>query len=103
MTMTIMHSAAVRATLPVSIRLQIVSPTKLPPQGDGWLHEIKHDGHRLIAVVPGGGQLKLISRNGFDRTPLFRASFGQLAASGRTIVLDGEIAVSDERGVTHID
>ena len=29
--------------------------------------------------------------------------FGSLAASGRAVVLDGEIAVPDDRGVTHID
>ena len=93
----------VRTALPQEIRLQIVSPTQAPPDGGGWLHEIKHDGHRLIAIVPGRGQLKLISRNGYDRTPLFRGPFRKLSATGRPIVLDGEIAVPDERGVTHID
>jgi bifunctional non-homologous end joining protein LigD len=61
------------------------------------------DGHRLIAVIDARGQLSLISRNGFDRTPLFRAPFRKLAAAGRELVLDGEIAVPDERGVTHLD
>jgi bifunctional non-homologous end joining protein LigD len=93
----------VRAALPQGIRPQIVGPAKAPPDGDGWLHEIKHDGHRLIAIVPGRGQLKLISRNGYDRTPVFRGPFGDLVESGRPIVLDGEIAVPDERGITHID
>jgi bifunctional non-homologous end joining protein LigD len=44
-----------------------------------------------------------MSRNGIDRTPLFRAPFRELAAGGRSLVLDGEIAVPDERGVTHLD
>jgi bifunctional non-homologous end joining protein LigD len=97
------YPPAVRTPLPAAVRLQIVTTTAAPPAGDGWAHEIKHDGHRLIAIVPGRGQLKLISRNGFDRTPLFRGPFRKLAAKGRRIVLDGEIAVPDERGVTHID
>src|SRR5205823_7371864 len=101
--MKTISTSAVRARLPEAIRLQIVSPTAAPPDGDGWLHEIKHDGHRLMAIVPGRDQLKLISRNGFDRTPLFRGPFRELSAQGRVIVLDGEIAVPDERGVTHID
>ena len=67
------------------------------------LHEIKHDGHRLIAIVPARGKLKLLSRNGHDRTALFRGPFRELVAQGRAMVLDGEIAVPDERGVTHID
>jgi bifunctional non-homologous end joining protein LigD len=46
----------------------------------------------------------LVSRNGRDRTPLFAEPFRALAATGQpAMVLDGEIAVQDERGVTHID
>ena len=25
-------------------------------EGDGWLHEIKHDGHRLVAILDGRAQ-----------------------------------------------
>ena len=96
-------SGAISASLPTDIRLQIVSPCVRPPEGDGWLHEIKHDGHRLIVIIPGRGSLKLLSRNGHDRTPFFRGPFRQLASSGRSLILDGEIAVPDEHGVTHID
>jgi hypothetical protein len=35
---------------------------KLPP-GDGWLHEIKHDGFRIIARKT-GAQVRLYSRPG---------------------------------------
>jgi bifunctional non-homologous end joining protein LigD len=94
---------AVPANLPADVRLQIVTPCAQPPDGVGWLHEIKHDGHRLVAIIPGRGSLKLLSRNGHDRTRLFREPFRSLSANGRPIVLDGEIAVPDERGVTHID
>ena len=38
------------AELPGEVRLQIVSSCAEPPAGDDWLHEIKHDGHRLLAV-----------------------------------------------------
>src|SRR5204862_1793412 len=94
---------AAPAALPASVRLQLVTSTAAPPDGDGWLHEIKHDGHRLLAVVGGLRHLTLISRNGFDRTALFRAPFGGLAEGSRTLVLDGEIAAPDSCGVTHID
>ena len=95
--------AAVPADMPRDVRLQIVSSCAEPPAGDGWLHEIKHDGHRLVAIVA-GDLLKLISRNGHDRTALFREPFRPLAEVGfPPMVLDGEIAVPDERGVTHID
>jgi len=67
------------------------------------LHEVKHDGHRLIAIAA-GGELKPISRNGLDRTALFRLPFEKLHAAGLpAVVFDGEIAIPDERGATHID
>jgi bifunctional non-homologous end joining protein LigD len=95
---------AVPASMPRDVRLQIVTPCKRPPSGAGWLHEIKHDGHRLVAILPGDGQLMLLSRNGYDRTKLFREPFRRLLDMGLPpMVLDGEIAVPDERGVTHLD
>jgi ATP dependent DNA ligase-like protein len=51
-----------------------------------------------------GDTLKLLSRNGRDRTALFREPFRPLAGADLPpMVLDGEITVPDERGVTHID
>lgn len=91
------------ARLPSRVELALVSPSAEPPAGDGWMHEVKHDGHRLVAILDGRGGLRLTSRNGFDRTAAFRAPFD--AALGRVrceMVLDGEIAVPDARGVTHI-
>jgi hypothetical protein len=104
---TSMHNVAFPAAgapsaLPTKIRLAVASSSASPPEGDDWLHEIKYDGHRIVAVLDGRGGLKLITRNGYDRTPLFRAPFRDLPSCGREIVLDGQIAVSDDCGVTHI-
>jgi bifunctional non-homologous end joining protein LigD len=74
--------AAVPAELPRQVRLQIVSPSAEPPTGDGWLHEVKHDGHRLLAIAGGDKPLKLLSRNGSDGTALLRAPFESLADPG---------------------
>jgi hypothetical protein len=53
---------------------------KEPPAGPGWIHEIKHDGFRILAEL-NAGRVKLITRKGFDlaqRFPLAAAS--QIAA-----------------------
>jgi bifunctional non-homologous end joining protein LigD len=64
---------------------------------------VKHDGHRLVAIVA-GGELRLLSRNRHDRTKLFREPFRALTAAGLpALVLDGEIAVPDGKGITHIE
>jgi bifunctional non-homologous end joining protein LigD len=68
--------AAVRADLPAEIRFLVASSSFKPPDGDNWLHEVKHDGHRLLTVSDGRGGLTLRSRSGFNRTDLFRSLFG---------------------------
>jgi bifunctional non-homologous end joining protein LigD len=37
------------------------------PHTPDWLHEIKYDGYRLH-VERDGGRVRLITRNGYDRT-----------------------------------
>ena len=53
-----------------------------PPSGDGWLHEIKHDGFRCIARKD-GKRVKLYSRPGNDLTRRFPLIVEALARLGR--------------------
>ena len=46
------------------------SPAKAPPSGPGWLHEIKHDGFRILARRDAKG-VRLYTRNGHDFTARF--------------------------------
>jgi bifunctional non-homologous end joining protein LigD len=82
---------------------QLCRPVHEPPIGPGWIHEIKHDGHRVIAMVQ-SGLVRLSSRPGHDATKRF-ASIAELICPipVKTAIIDGEVAVPDERGVTHID
>src|SRR5262245_40948780 len=41
------------------------SPAPNPPAGDGWIHEIKLDGFRLLARRDGAG-VRLLTRRGID-------------------------------------
>jgi bifunctional non-homologous end joining protein LigD len=43
-----------------------------PPSAPGWLHEIKHDGYRLMAKRS-GRRVRLFTRNGNDWSELFPA------------------------------
>jgi bifunctional non-homologous end joining protein LigD len=65
-----------------------------PPTGDGWLHEIKHDGFRLLAYR-GGDRVRLFTRNGNDwssRYPLVLATMHGLRT--RSCLIDGELVVT---------
>jgi bifunctional non-homologous end joining protein LigD len=43
------------------------SPAPNPPAGDGWIHEIKLDGFRMLARRDGAG-VRLLTRRGIDWT-----------------------------------
>ena len=61
------------------------SPAKHPPAGSGWIHEIKHDGFRIIAERE-VDRVRLMTRNGHDfsgRFPLIVATIGALPAHRR--------------------
>jgi ATP-dependent DNA ligase len=71
---------------------------KEPPSGPGWIHEIKHDGFRILAQKH-GGRVRLITRNGYDfteRYPLIVAAVISLPAE--SCILDGECIVVNEDG-----
>ncbi|HEU0062580.1 MAG TPA: hypothetical protein VFR19_22045 [Hyphomicrobiaceae bacterium] len=75
------------------------SPAKAPPSGPGWIHEIKHDGFRLLARRDVAG-VRLITRKGNDfthRFPLIVLAVGKLPV--RSCLIDGEAIVCDERGL----
>ena len=68
------------------------------PGGGDWIHEIKFDGYRLIAVQR-GGVVTLFTRSGLDWTDRFQATAKHLAGvTGSDFVIDGEAVVFDEKG-----
>src|SRR5262249_49190325 len=74
------------------------SPAERPPSGQGWLHEIKHDGFRIMARRDSAG-VRLITRNGNDFTHRF--PFIEMAVrslSVRSCLIDGEAIVCDKNG-----
>jgi ATP-dependent DNA ligase len=67
-------------------------PTKAPqpPSGDTWVHEIKHDGFRVIARKD-GERVRLYSRPGNDLTHRFPLIVETLARlRSRSCIIDGE-------------
>src|SRR6516165_4221240 len=71
-----------------------------PPRGDDWFFEVKWDGVRAIAFIE-NEEVRLQSRTGIRcerQYPELAVIPHQLAA--RSAILDGEIAVLDEKGVS---
>ena len=75
------------------------SPAKKPPTGSNWLHEIKHDGFRIMALRDVDG-VRLITRNGNDFTRRFPLAASAVAALPvRSCLIDGEAIVTDDNGL----
>lgn len=91
---------AVRAPLPRTQPLALATVVSVPPDGDQWLHEVKHDGYRIVARVE-EGEVRLVSRNGKDWTkefPTVARAVGRLPVG--TAILDGEVAAVLPSGAT---
>jgi bifunctional non-homologous end joining protein LigD len=80
-------------------------PTKAPqpPSGEAWLHEIKHDGFRVIAHND-GARVRLYSRPGNDLTHRFSLIVEALAClRSRSCIIDGEAVCCGDDGVPSFD
>src|SRR5258708_39249005 len=76
-------------------------PTKAQtlPSGGLWLHEIKHDGFRIVARKD-GDRVRLYSRHGNDLTyrfPLIVEALARLRS--RSCIIDGEAVACDDNGM----
>jgi bifunctional non-homologous end joining protein LigD len=77
-------------------------PTKAPQPASGpeWLHEIKHDGFRVIARK-NGNRIKLYSGPGNDLTDRFPLIVEALAKlRPRSCIIDGEAVACGDDGIT---
>jgi bifunctional non-homologous end joining protein LigD len=78
-------------------------PAKAPTSAPGWIHEIKHDGFRIMARRNAAG-VRLYTRNGYD----FASRFPQIVEAMSTLkvrscFIDGEVIVVDGRGLSAFD
>jgi bifunctional non-homologous end joining protein LigD len=79
------------------------TPADYPPSGPGWIHEIKHDGFRLMARRDAAG-VRLLTRNGHDwadRYPLIAEAASALGV--RSCLIDGEAVACDGDGMPVFD
>jgi bifunctional non-homologous end joining protein LigD len=97
------HACCVSVSVPAPvwgvIEPCLPSPAKAPPSGPGWIHEIKHDGFRILARRDSAG-VRLITRAGNDfssRFPFIAMAVGKLPV--RSCLIDGEAIVCDENGL----
>ena len=89
---------AEKAALPDFVEPQLATLVSEPPAGEGWLHEMKLDGYRILARIE-RGTARLYSRNGKEWTRNF-PSIAKAAARlpVKTAWIDGEVVVLQPDG-----
>ncbi|OBQ69821.1 ATP-dependent DNA ligase [Mesorhizobium loti] len=71
-----------------------------PPEGDGWIHEVKFDGYRSQLIIGEDGT-RIYTRNGDDWTAKYRDLVKEAANIGAdNAIVDGEIVVLNEAGLS---
>ncbi|MFY9288413.1 MAG: non-homologous end-joining DNA ligase [Alphaproteobacteria bacterium] len=88
---------------PQSIRPQKPMAADAPPRGDGWFHEFKHDGWRLMARLD-RGQVRLLTSNQLDYTAQFCLVAEELTRLPlQNAFFDGEIVAPRDDGTSSLE
>ena len=87
------------------MRLKFVAPlmptlVEKPPEGDGWIHEVKFDGYRSQLIIDEDGT-RIYKRNGHDWTSKYRDLVKEAETLGaESATVDGEIIVLNDAGLS---
>ncbi|MGE0789025.1 MAG: DNA ligase D [Sandaracinaceae bacterium] len=91
--------AGARAEEHIDPEPQLATPAERPPRGEGWIHELKLDGYRILAHVRAPGAI-IRTRHGLDwshKLPSIVQALGHLPVDEAWV--DGELVVLGEGGV----
>jgi bifunctional non-homologous end joining protein LigD len=94
-----------RATRRPSGFIEPCRPTKAakPPSGPDWVHEIKHDGFRLM-VRREGPRVRCFTKGGHDWSDRFPAIVDAASRlKAQSFLIDGEAVVCRPDGITDFD
>lgn len=89
----------VKAPFPANIRPMLATLVDRPFDREGWMYEVKWDGYRALALL-NKGEVNLKSRNDKSFNEKFYPVYDALSKLKLNAVLDGEIVVLDEKGLS---
>lgn len=87
-----------KRSMPEFVAPQLATLVTQPPEGEGWLHELKFDGYRMLCHLS-HGKVRFWSRNQKDWTEKFPNLVKALKTfPAGSVILDGEIVIVDSAG-----
>lgn len=90
---------------PCDGRLSFIPPlmptlVEEPPEGDGWIHEVKFDGYRTQIVIDDSG-VRIFTRRGLDWTSKYKPiAEASKALQVENAIIDGEVIVTNDAGLS---
>jgi bifunctional non-homologous end joining protein LigD len=91
---------AVKSKFPASVSPMLATLVDKPFDRPGWLYEVKWDGYRALALMH-KGKTELKSRNNKSFDKKFYPIHAALAKLDLNMVIDGEIVVLNENGLSN--
>jgi bifunctional non-homologous end joining protein LigD len=91
---------APKSPFPKTVSPMLATLVDEPFEEPGWIYEIKWDGYRALALCK-KGEVNLISRNNKSFNEKFYPIYEAVKSWGIEAVVDGEIAVLNDKGVSH--
>jgi len=83
------------------IKPQLATSVDHPPPRAGWIHEVKHDGYRTLIIIETAKHAPIPATDWTERYPGITKAAAKLEC--RSAIIDGEVIVQDERGVSDFD
>src|SRR6266542_4489968 len=91
-----------RSAFPSNIKPMLATLVDKPFNEEGWLYEVKWDGYRALGFI-NNGTVEVRSRNNKSFNEKFYPVYDALKQWKINIVVDGEIVVVNEKGISDFE
>ncbi|WP_407114341.1 RNA ligase family protein [Bradyrhizobium sp. LMG 9283] len=96
-------SSAYLRQMRIAYELCLATAGKQVPDGPDWIHEVKHDGYRML-VIRESDRVRLLSRNGTDWIKRYpRIADAALKNRQKHFVIDGEAVILGIDGISNFN
>ncbi len=90
---------ATKSPMPLSVKPMLATLTDEVLDNPDWIYEVKWDGYRILAQIK-DGDVRLYSRHDKTYNALFSKVVHELKKFPFNMILDGEMVVVDEKGIS---
>nr|WP_294871020.1 DNA ligase D [uncultured Pedobacter sp.] len=90
-----------KSKIPIGMKPMLATLVDEPFDDPDWIYEVKWDGYRALGFCMKNGDVQLLSRNNKQFNEQFYPIFQILQSWKRDMVVDGEILVINDKGISN--